>query len=72
MSGASGKEYACQCRRHKRHEFNPWVEKIPRRSAWQPPVFLPWKSRGQRGLVGCGPLCCKESDMMERLRTWRE
>ena len=23
------KEPACQCRRHKRHRFNPWVGKIP-------------------------------------------
>jgi len=22
--GASGKESACQCRRHKRYRFNPW------------------------------------------------
>ena len=27
--GASGKEPAYQCRRQKRHEFNPWVGKIP-------------------------------------------
>ena len=27
--GASGKEPTCQCRRHKRCGFNPWVEKIP-------------------------------------------
>ena len=26
--GASGKEPVCQCRRHKRQGFNPWVEKI--------------------------------------------
>ena len=26
--GASGKEPACQCRRHKRHGFDPWVWKI--------------------------------------------
>ena len=25
--GASGKEPACQCRRHTRHGFNPWVGK---------------------------------------------
>ena len=25
---ANGKEPACQCRRHKRHRFNPWVGKI--------------------------------------------
>ena len=26
---ASGKEPSCQCRRHKRHWFEPWVGKIP-------------------------------------------
>ena len=40
--GASGKEPAYQCRRCKRRRFNPWVEKILWRGAWQPtPVFLP-------------------------------
>ena len=24
-----GREPACQCRRFKRHQFNPWVGKIP-------------------------------------------
>ena len=28
--GTSGKESACQWRRHKRHGFNPWIRKIPR------------------------------------------
>ena len=27
--GTSGKEPTCQCRRHKRREFDPWVKKIP-------------------------------------------
>ena len=37
---------SCQCRRHKRHEFNPWVRKIPWRWKWQPAlVFLPGKSQ---------------------------
>jgi len=27
--GASGKEPACQCRRHRRLGFDPWVRKIP-------------------------------------------
>ena len=27
--GTQGKEPACQCRRRKRHEFNPWVRKMP-------------------------------------------
>ena len=31
--GASGKEPACQRRRHKRHRSNPWVRKIPWRRA---------------------------------------
>ena len=35
-AGASGKESTCQCRRCKRHEFDPWVRKIPWRRKWQP------------------------------------
>ena len=54
--GASGKEPDCQCRRHKRLEFDPWVRKIPWRRAWQPtPVFLPGESHGQGSLAGHGP-----------------
>ena len=54
--GASGKEPACQCRRHKRCRFDPWVGKIPWRKTWQPtPIFLPGESHGQRSLVGCSP-----------------
>ena len=34
--GASGKEPTCQCRRHKRPRFSPWVRKILWRSVWQP------------------------------------
>ena len=26
---------SCQCRRHQRHGFDPWVGKIPWRRAWQ-------------------------------------
>ena len=33
--GTSGKDPACQCRRHERHGFDPWVGKIPLRRAWQ-------------------------------------
>ena len=40
----------------KRLGFDPWVRKIPWRRKWQPtPVFLPWKSHGQRSLVGYSP-----------------
>ena len=53
---ASDKETACQCKRRKRHKFNPWVRKVPWRRAWQPtPVFLPGESHGQRSLVDYSP-----------------
>ena len=43
--GTSGKAPTCQCRRHKRHGFDPWVRKIPCRKSWQStPVFLPGES----------------------------
>ena len=52
----SGKESACQRRKHRRLGFNPQVGKIPWRRKWQPtPVFLPGKSHGQRSLVGYSP-----------------
>ena len=54
--GSSGKEPCCQCRRHKRCGFNPWVRKITWRRKWQPtPVFLPEGSHGQRSLAGYSP-----------------
>ena len=64
--GASAKEPACQCRRHKRSRFDPWVRKIPWRRAQQPtPVFLPGESRGQRKLAGYSPQGHTESDTTE-------
>ena len=60
-SGVSGKEPACQCRRCKRHGFDPRVRKIPWIRKWQPiPVFLPGETHGQRSLVGCSPWGHKE------------
>ena len=45
---------------------NPWVGKIPWRTAWKPtPVFLPGESHGQRSLVGYSPWGRKELDMTE-------
>ena len=44
---------ACQCRRHKRQGFHPWVGKIPWRRKRQPaPVILPGNFYRQRRLVG--------------------
>ena len=60
------KEYACQCRRHKRRGFNPWVGKIPQSRAWQAtPVFLAGESHGQRSLVGYSLQGHKEQDTTE-------
>ena len=60
----SAKESTCQCRRHKRCGFNPWVEKIPGGRKWKPaPVFLPGESHGQRSLEGYSPWDCKALDV---------
>ena len=66
----SGKEPNCQCRRHKRRGFSPWVGKIPWRRTWQPtPGFLPGESHGQRSLVGYSPWGHTESDTTEHTHT---
>ena len=62
----SGKESACQCRRHKRHKFYPCIGRIPWRRKWHPPLgFLPWKFHGQRSLMGYRPWGCEESNVTE-------
>ena len=66
----SGKEFTWQCRRHRRHGFDPWVKKIPWSRKWQPTtVFLPGRFHGQRSLVGYSPWFHKESDTTEQLST---
>jgi len=66
----SGKEIACQCRRHEKCGFDPWVRKIPCRRKWQPtPVLLPGKSHGQRSLAGYIPWGRAESDTTEHAGT---
>ena len=66
----SGKEIACQCRRHEKCGFDPWVRKIPCRRKWQPtPVLLPGKYHGQRSLAGYIPWGCAESDTTEHAGT---
>ena len=58
-----GKESACQSRRWKRQEFDPWVAKIPWRRKWEPtPVSLLGRFHGPRNLVVCSPWGCKELD----------
>ena len=65
--GATGKEPACHCRKHKRCRFDPWVREIPTmpsipaRRAWRPtPEFLCGESHGQKNLAGYSPWCSKE------------
>ena len=58
----SGKDPVCQRRRHKSHERDRRVQKMPWRRAWQLiPVFLPGESLGQRSLAGCSAWSHKES-----------
>ena len=67
----SGKEPTCQCRRHKRQGFNPWVGKTPWSRKWHPTlVFLPGKFHGQRRLLGFSPWGCKELDTTEHTQYW--
>ena len=64
----SGKESAFQCRRHRRHGLDPWVEKIPWRRKWLlTPVFLPGEFHGPRNLWAAGCGFAKDSDTAEQL-----
>ena len=56
---SAGKQFACQCRRHKRLWFNSWVRKIPWRR-WQPTLVVLLEH--QRSLVGDSTWRHKESD----------
>ena len=74
--GPSGKEPACQCRRHERRGFSPWTGKVPWRGAWQQPtpVFLPGGSHGQRSQAGYSPWGHTESETTEATQhahTWQ-
>ena len=54
--GSVIKESACQCRRHRRCRFDPWIGKILWRRKGQPTsVFLSGKSHGQSSLTGYNP-----------------
>ena len=64
------KKSACQCRRHKRFWFDPWIGKIPWSRKWLPtPVFLPGIFHGQRSLASYNPWDRKEVDTTECTRT---
>ena len=64
-AGASGKEPACQCRRHKRLRFNPGIRKVLWRRARQPTsLFLPRESH-VRGVWWAAIHWVTESDTTE-------
>ena len=66
----SGKASDCQCKKHKRHGFYPWVVKVPQSRKWQfTLLFLSGKFRGQRSLVGYSPWGCKEWNMTDHTHT---
>ena len=46
----SGKESSCQCKRHGRHRFNPWVEKIP----WRRWLSFPGSSVSKESACSAG------------------
>ena len=82
--GACGKEPTCQCRRHERCGFHPWVGKIRGRRAWQlTPVFLPVELeelQGQRSLAGysltlpsaCERACAYTLTHTQTYKCWEE
>ena len=63
--GASDKEPACQCRRPKRHRFDPWMGKIWRKAQQPTPVFLAGESPEQRILESYRPWGLTEADTTE-------
>ena len=66
----SGKEPTCQCRRHKRQRFDPWVGKIPWRMAWQStPVFLPGESHDRGDCRATEHGVAKSQTWLNRLST---
>ena len=61
----SGKESACECRRCRRRDFNPWVGKIPKSRKWQPDPYLE-NSMDRGAWQGSSPKGHKESDTTEQ------
>ena len=68
---SSGKESACQHRRHKRRGFNPWIGKIPLEQEMATHSSIPaWKTPWTEEPSGYSPLGCEELDMTEHKYTY--
>ena len=65
LGGTSGKESACQCRRHETQVQSLGREDPLEEDMAPTPVFLPRESHAQRSLAGYGPQGCKEADRTE-------
>ena len=63
------KESACQCRRHRRHGFSPWVRKYPGEENGNQLQYscLENPDKAQRSLAGH---MGSQSDTTEQLSTW--
>ena len=72
LGGSRSKEPTCQCRRHRRPGFEPWVGKIPWRRKWQSTLVFPEKSYEQKSLVSYSPRGCRELDTTEHAHTYSQ
>ena len=54
-----GKESTCQCRRHRRSGFDPWVRKIPWRRKWQPTPVSCLENSMDRGAWRLQSMACR-------------
>ena len=63
----SGNESICQCRRHRRWEFDPWVGKMPGVGNGNPLQYSCLENSMDRGAWRARVHGVTESDMIERL-----
>ena len=75
----SGKEPTCQCRKHRRHGFDPWVRKISWRRKWQAmPIFFFGQSHGHfkdkdaREQIRCEVLFMRDIEILNWWQNWLE
>ena len=62
------KNAACQCRRHKRCSFHPWIRRIPCRRAWPPtPAFLPEESPWREEPGGLQSIALQSRTILKQL-----
>ena len=65
--GTSGKEPACQCRRHKRSGFNPWEDPLEEEMTTHSSILPGQIPRTEEAGGLYSPRCRKEWDTNERL-----